>query len=103
MGKKANPFPYMAQADYVILTSDYEGFPVTYLEAITLNKDIITTFPTSDDQVDIHEYGYVISKDQTKMVKEVKDILKNKKSRQEVDLEAGQVERMKQLEKIFNG
>ena len=103
MGKKSNPFPYMAQADYVILTSDYEGFPVTYLEAITLNKDIITTFPTSDDQVDIHEYGYVISKDQTKMVKEVKDILKNKKSRQEVDLEAGQVERMKQLEKIFNG
>ncbi|MBQ6498050.1 MAG: O-antigen ligase family protein [Bacilli bacterium] len=102
MGKKSNPFPYMAQADYVILTSDYEGFPVTYLEAITLNKDIITTFPTSDDQVDIHEYGYVISKDQTKMVKEVKDILKKKKSRLEIDLEAGQVERMKQLEKIFN-
>ncbi|MBQ3298240.1 MAG: O-antigen ligase family protein [Bacilli bacterium] len=103
MGKKANPFPYMKQADYIILTSDYEGFPVTYLEAITLHKDIITTFPTSDDRVDIHQYGYVISKEQEAMVKEVKNILKEKHTKQEIDLEAGQVERMKQLEKIFNG
>ena len=103
MGKKANPFPYIKQADYIILTSDYEGFPVTYLEAITLHKDIITTFPTSDDRVDIHQYGYVISKEQEAMVKEVKNILKEKHTKQEIDLEAGQVERMKQLEKIFNG
>ena len=102
MGKKANPFPYMIQADYVILTSDYEGFPVTYLEAITLQKSIITTFPTSDDKVDIHEYGYVISKDQDKMVEEVKKIISKKNKVQEIDLEAGQVKRMKQLEKIFN-
>ena len=93
----------MKQADYIILTSDYEGFPVTYLEAITLHKDIITTFPTSDDRVDIHQYGYVISKEQEAMVKEVKNILKEKHTKQEIDLEAGQVERMKQLEKIFNG
>ena len=102
MGKKANPFPYMKEADYVILTSDYEGFPVTYLEAITLNKEIITTFPTSDDQIDINKYGHVISRDQDKMVEQVKDILKKKKAKQEIDLEAGQIARMKQLEKIFD-
>ena len=43
LGAKKNPYPYMKLADYILLTSDYEGFPVTYLEAITLHKPIITT------------------------------------------------------------
>ena len=38
LGKKKNPYPYMNMADYVLMTSDYEGFPVIYLEAITLQK-----------------------------------------------------------------
>ena len=101
-GKKSNPFPYMKQADFVILTSDYEGFPVTYLEAITLHKDIITTFPTSDDSVDINKYGYVISKDQDKMVEEVKKIISKHRIEKDLDLEYGQIRRMKQLEKMFN-
>ncbi len=101
-GKKENPFPYMKQADYVILTSDYEGFPVTYLEAIVLNKNIITTFPTSDDTLDVAKYGTIISKEHTKMVKEVKELLKNPKKSSKIDLEASQKIRMKELEKIFD-
>ena len=101
-GKKQNPFPYMKEADYVILTSDYEGFPVTYLEAITLNKDIITTVPTSDEFVDVSKIGYVISKDQNKMIKEVKDILKNKNQKPKIDLEEVQSKRIKKLYELFN-
>ena len=52
-GSKSNPYPYMNEADYIILTSDYEGFPVTYLEALCLNKSIITTIPTSDEYLNI--------------------------------------------------
>ena len=92
----------MRLADYIILTSDFEGFPVTYLEAITLNKNIITTFPTSDDVVDINKYGYVISKDHKTMLKEVKKILKETKEVEKIDLEIGQINRMKELEKIFD-
>ena len=102
LGRKKNPYPYMRLADYIILTSDFEGFPVTYLEAITLNKNIITTFPTSDDVVDINKYGYVISKDHKTMVKEVKKILKETKEVEKIDLEIGQINRMKELEKIFD-
>ncbi len=103
-GRKKNPFPYMKQADYVILTSDYEGFPVTYLEAITLGKTIITTFPTSDDYVDIKKCGYVISKEKNKMVKEVKEIIENKvkKECEKIDLEKVQQQREKNLELLFN-
>ena len=101
-GRKANPFPYMKEADYVILTSDYEGFPVTYLEAITLHKDIITTFPTSDDSIDINEIGYVISKDENEMVKQVKKILKEKKEKQDIDLDIIQESRMDRFEEMFD-
>lgn len=102
LGKQKNPFKYMKEADYIILTSDYEGFPVTYLEAITLNKNIITTYPTSDDIVDIRKYGHVISKDEEIMVKEVKDILRLKNNVDSIDLEDGQIKRMNNLEEIFN-
>ena len=101
-GKQKNPFKYMKQSDYVILTSDYEGFPVTYLEAIALNKKIITTFPTSDDSIDINKYAYVISKDEKTMVKQVKDIFKDKKEKIKIDLKKVQEDRIKKIEEMFN-
>ncbi len=38
-----NPYPYLHQADYFILSSRYEGFPTVLFEAITLKKKIIAT------------------------------------------------------------
>ena len=101
LGKKINPYPYMKQADYIILTSDYEGFPVTYLEAITLDKKIITTIPTSDEYINIKDYAYIISKDEDKMVEEVKEILAKKKSKSKINLAEIQEKRIKKLESIF--
>ncbi len=102
IGSKINPYPYMNEADYIILTSDYEGFPVTYLEAIALKKDIITTIPTSDEYIDIKEYAYIISKDKKEMVKEVKEILKNKKDTKKIDLIEIQEDRKEELYLLFN-
>lgn len=101
-GSKSNPYPYMKEADYVILTSDYEGFPVTYLEALCLNKSIITTIPTSDEYLNIEDYAYIISKDKSKMIKEVKRILDSKEEKKTIDLEKIQERRMASLERLFN-
>ena len=101
-GRKQNPFPYMNEADYVILTSDYEGFPVTYLEAITLDKKVITTFPTTDDSIDMNKYAYVISKNEEEMVKQVKEILKKKEKKQNINLDELQDKRLEKLYKVFN-
>lgn len=101
-GKKNNPYPYMNKADYIILTSDYEGFPVTYLEALVLNKSIITTIPTSDDLIDINDYAYVVSKEDNTLVNQVKKILKEKNKNKKVDFESMQISRMKKLEDLFN-
>ena len=102
LGRKSNPFPYMKEADYIILTSDYEGFPVTYLEAITLNKDIITTFPTSDELVDVSKYGYIISYDEKEMIKQIKKIIKEKSKKEEISLDKVQEKRLKKLYELFN-
>ncbi len=38
-----NPFPYLAKSDLFILSSIYEGLPNVILEALTLNKFVIST------------------------------------------------------------
>ncbi len=43
LGRKSNPFPYYKLADAVILSSEYEGYPVVFLEAMLLNKPILST------------------------------------------------------------
>lgn len=62
-GAQPNPYPYMRQADCLLLTSDYEGFPVVYTEALVLHKNIITTIPVSDDAMDIAAYAQLVDKD----------------------------------------
>lgn len=102
-GRQENPYPYMAQSDYVVLTSDYEGFPLIYLEAITLNKEIITTIDVSDSQLNIgKDFAYIVPKDEKKMVTEVKKILKDKGKMKKIDFKKLQKEKFERLEKIFN-
>ena len=103
LGKKTNPYPYMKKADYIILTSDYEGFPVTYLEAIILSKPIITTIDVSDDEINIGAYyAKIISKDENKMIKEVETIISKGFNQKQIDFNLIQEKRIKKLEKIFD-
>ena len=62
VGSQNNPYPYLNAADCLVLSSDYEGFPVVYLEALILGKDIITTIPVSDDRVDIGRLATIAEK-----------------------------------------
>ena len=103
LGRKSNPYPYMNEADYVILTSDYEGFPVTYLEAIVLNKKIITTIDVSDDAINMgKDYAFIVSKDEKKMVEEVKEILRKDKKVKSIDLNKVQNNKMLKFEEMFD-
>ena len=92
----------MNEADYVILTSDYEGFPVTYLEAITLNKNIITTIETSDESIDMKEIAYIIPKKENEMVKSVKEILKENSKKKSINIDKIQKNKIKIFEELFD-
>ena len=62
VGAQTNPYPYLNAGDCLVLSSDYEGFPVVYFEAMILGKDIITTIPVSDERIDIGAYASVADK-----------------------------------------
>ncbi len=77
LGQKENPYPYMNLADAIILTSDYEGYPVVFLETMILNKPIITT-DVSDAIEDINnKFGQVIKKDENEIYKIMKKFIQN--------------------------
>jgi glycosyltransferase involved in cell wall biosynthesis len=77
LGAKKNPYPYMKLADCVILSSDYEGYPVVFNEARVLNKPIITT-NVSDALSDIqNKYGIVTNKTEEDIYNAMKEFIKN--------------------------
>lgn len=62
LGRKQNPYPYFNVSDCVILTSDYEGYPVVFNEAKVLGKPIITTNVSNADIEINGKYGIVVNK-----------------------------------------
>ena len=78
LGAKLNPYPYMKKADYLLLTSNHEGFPVVYGEAITLGKKIISTIDVTDEAISIpNNFGYITKKDPEDIAKTIINVLKN--------------------------
>lgn len=59
-GKKANPFPYIRTANAFVMSSDFEGFPTTFGEAMTLNVPIITTNVSDANEIIKDKYGIVV-------------------------------------------
>lgn len=76
-GMQKNPYPYFKIADCIILTSEYEGYPVIYTEAKVLGKPIITT-NVSDSLIDIKDkYGIVVNKDVYSIKNAMETFIKN--------------------------
>lgn len=99
-GAIEEPYSYMNRADYIILTSDYEGFPVVYLEALALKKEIITTIAVSDDKINMKERASIISKDG--YVEDVRQIIKGiRKKNSEFNYREVQYGRIRAFERMF--
>lgn len=103
-GLKSNPYPYIKLSDYITITSDHEGFPVTFLEALVLDKKIISTIEVSDENIDIKDFGYIVSKNQDKFNEEVYKILKEDKSKvKHVDFKKINEEKINMIDKLIEG
>lgn len=77
LGQIINPYPYIKDCDYLLLTSYYEGYPVVFNESIVLKKDVISTLKRSDEYIEIGKnFGFLITKEN--YIKEIDNILKNK-------------------------
>lgn len=104
LGKKDNPYPYINMADYLILTSNYEGFPVVYGEAITLNKPIITTIDVSDEAIKIPQnFGIITKKNETDISNVILSILnKNDFKPKKLDIDEVNKNKLKMIKGMIS-
>ncbi|MBB6371643.1 glycosyltransferase [Chryseobacterium shigense] len=77
-GNRMNPYPYVKNADYFILPSESEAWPLVIAEALILQKPIIAT-DTGDVGVMIkdRETGYLINYETEEMYAAMKAFLTN--------------------------
>lgn len=101
LGKKQNPYPYFKIADCVVLTSDYEGYPVVFLESFILEKPIITTKVSDYKEVE-NKYGFVTEKDTKDIYEKMKNfILNGFEIKEKFDYKKYNKEILKKIEDLF--
>ncbi len=76
LGRKENPYPYFKISDCIILSSEYEGYPVVYLEGFVLGKPIITTKVSDYEQVN-NGRGMVVEKNMESLYIAMKEFIQN--------------------------
>ena len=101
LGRKQNPYPYFKISDCVILTSDYEGYPVVFLESYILEKPIITTKVSDYKEVE-NKHGYVTEKNAKDIYEKMKLFIENGfEVKEKFDSERYNKEILQKLEKLF--
>lgn len=85
LGKKANPYPYMAACDIYVQPSRYEGKAVTVREAQILGKPVlITDFETAQSQVENGVDGIICPMDAQSVADAVIELLDSKETREKL-------------------
>lgn len=75
LGAKKNPYPYFKLSDCFLLSSQFEGYPVVFVESQILGLPIITT-NVSDSKEDIDgKYGKVVDNSSKGVYKGMKEFL----------------------------
>ena len=101
LGKKSNPYPYLKKSDCLLMSSDFEGYPVVFIESLILNKPIITT-DVSDSKKDIQgRYGLVVEKTEDGVYNGMKEYLENGFNMEKFDPEEFNKSIIKKLKEII--
>lgn len=75
-GHQSNPYPYIKQADAFVLTSLYEGLPMTVREAEIIGTPILTTnFGSAHEAVIDNYQGFICENSSDGVYKMIKRIL----------------------------
>jgi glycosyltransferase involved in cell wall biosynthesis len=85
LGKKENPYPYMAVCDVYVQPSRYEGKAVTVREAQILCKPvIISNYKTAHSQVHDGIDGIIVPKSNEEMADAIVEFLQDKQKQREI-------------------
>lgn len=77
LGRMKNPYPYIKHADGIVVSSDYEGSPVVFTEAMVLNIPVITTNVSGSNQIE-NKFGIVTDKTEESIYRAMKEFIKNR-------------------------
>ena len=104
LGYIKNPYPYIQECNYIILTSFYEGFPVIFNEALVLKKCVLSTLKLSDDIINIGDnFGILVSNKINTLTREIEEIIKNKKENIiNINIEQINEKRIKRIEELLD-
>lgn len=78
LGKKENPYPYIAACDLYVQPSRYEGKAVTVREAQMLGKPVvITKYPSSASQLEDGVDGVIVAMDKSGCAQGIEELLRD--------------------------
>ncbi|UXH42754.1 glycosyltransferase [Rossellomorea vietnamensis] len=83
LGLKANPYPFIKQADIYVQTSRFEGKSIALDEAKILKKPIVVTnFSTAKDQIKHKVDGMIVEMNPCSVASEIESIIENQSLRE---------------------
>ena len=101
LGAKQNPYPYLNKSDVLLMSSDYEGYPVVFIESRILGKPIITT-NVSDSKKEIEGIcGIVVEKSEQGVYQGMKEFLEKGYKPEKFSAEKYNENILKKLEEII--
>ena len=101
LGAKKNPYPYLKNSDCLLMSSDFEGYPVVFIESLILGKTIITT-DVSDSKKDIKDkFGLVVDKSEDGIYNGMKQYLEKGFSTKTFNPKEFNEDILKKLEEIM--
>ena len=85
LGKKENPYPYIANSNIYVQPSRYEGKSVTVREAQILCKPVvITNYPTASSQVINGKDGLICDMNDDSIANEILNLVQDKDKQSEI-------------------
>ena len=78
LGKRENPYPYMKDADFICLFSEYEGYGMVIEEAKILGKPIIITDTAAREAVENYKNSVIVPNTEEGIYSEIREILRKK-------------------------
>lgn len=85
LGKKQNPYPYIKNADYFCLLSNFEGYGMVLEEAKILHKPIIITDTAAREAVIDYKNSIITENSEMGIYNVIKECLKSDKQYKKID------------------
>ena len=95
LGRISNPFPYLKKSNCFIMSSNHEGQPMTLLEALVLDKQIIATNIVGNESVLKGKGGLLVKNNIEGIIEAMQNFIQGKRIENYFDAEKYNQEALK--------